>query len=322
MHHDSESSGKKKNSKLSKRRNRRKHQSQCYLYQQYFHRLTATKAAVYLIVVVYVLSVCVLVVLELFMPVETDALLAVNATNSNTTASSLKHQLLVRDYTHIHHRPLWLLLLTREECSFGRRLLASVLLGSIMSLVSLGSCLFSINSVFAFRSGPMDWDASRVSAAVPSGVGFLGAGLIFKEAQQDSATGETNHVVHGLTTASSLWVSAAVGMACAGQLYFAACFSVAIMMVLLRFGPRQSDPSDGEIDEEEDNDENDDYEFERPRYSSTDSYNNNILPGGEESSSLIAEVHTPLRRQPSAANSVRSIRSSHRKSRASLGGIV
>jgi len=43
-----------------------------------------------------------------------------------------------------------------------------------MSLVSLGSALFTINSTFGFVSGPMGWDASRVSAAIPSGVGFLG----------------------------------------------------------------------------------------------------------------------------------------------------
>ena len=46
-----------------------------------------------------------------------------------------------------------------------------------MSLVSLGACMFTLCSVFAFESGPMGWDASRVSAAIPSGVGFLGAGI-------------------------------------------------------------------------------------------------------------------------------------------------
>ena len=35
---------------------------------------------------------------------------------------------------------------------------------------------------------PHRWDASRISAAIPSGVGFLGAGLIFKEAQKDKKT--------------------------------------------------------------------------------------------------------------------------------------
>ena len=75
-----------------------------------------------------------------------------------------------------------------------------------MSLVSLGACLFSINSMFSFVDGPMEWDASRVAAAIPSGVGFLGAGLIFKQAEKDEKTGDTTHVVHGLTTSASLWI--------------------------------------------------------------------------------------------------------------------
>jgi uncharacterized membrane protein YhiD involved in acid resistance len=50
-------------------------------------------------------------------------------------------------------------------------------------------------------------------------VGFLGAGLIFKK-EEKSNSGDSNHVVHGLTTAASLWLSAAVGIACGGELYF------------------------------------------------------------------------------------------------------
>jgi hypothetical protein len=100
-----------------------------------------------------------------------------------------------------YRRSLYLLWLNREECAFGRSLLASVLLGG-----ALGSCLFTINSTYAFIDGPMSWDSSRVAAAIPSGVGFLGAGLIFKEADKDALTGDTTHVVHGLTTAASLWI--------------------------------------------------------------------------------------------------------------------
>lgn len=117
-----------------------------------------------------------------------------------------------------------------------------------MALVSLGSCLFTINSVFAFLRGPMSWDASRVSAAIPSGVGFLGAGLIFKEAVKDE-DGSSRHVVHGLTTAASVWLSAAVGVACGGELYFSATFCTALILVMLRFGPRMEDAdSDQTVD--------------------------------------------------------------------------
>jgi uncharacterized membrane protein YhiD involved in acid resistance len=158
-----------------------------------------------------------------------------------------------------------LLFLSVEECIFSRRIIAAVLLGSVigwerrqadrpagirtMALVSLGSCLFSICSAFAFLNGPMSWDASRVSAAIPSGVGFLGSALIFKQDDQGS------HVVRGLTTAASLWLSAAVGIACAGGLFFVAAFSTAIVLVLLRFGPRSEDTEEEEEEKEDEENE-------------------------------------------------------------------
>jgi putative Mg2+ transporter-C (MgtC) family protein len=113
-----------------------------------------------------------------------------------------------------------------------------------MSLVALGSCLFSITSAFAFLSGPMEWDSSRVAAAIPSGVGFLGSALIFKSEDTKNKV----HEVHGLTTAANVWLAAAVGIACAGEMYFVASFTTAIMLVLLRFGPRTYQPhmDDGE----------------------------------------------------------------------------
>jgi len=107
-----------------------------------------------------------------------------------------------------------------------------------MALVSLGSALFTINSTFGFLSGPMAWDSSRVSAAIPSGVGFLGAGLIVKSSEVDPNTGERHHLVQGITTAAATWLSAAVGIACGGGMYFVASFSTALNLLLLRFGPR------------------------------------------------------------------------------------
>jgi putative Mg2+ transporter-C (MgtC) family protein len=164
-------------------------------------------------------------------------------------------------------RFLRLLFLTREECSWARRLLASAVMGGVigwerrqadrpagirtMALVSLASCLFTVGSAFAFRSGPQDWDASRISAAIPSGVGFLGAGLIFKGIP--SLGGDGMPVVHGLTTAASLWISSAVGIACGGELYFPASFTVAILLMLLRFGPR-IDRHDDDTDDDDDED--------------------------------------------------------------------
>jgi uncharacterized membrane protein YhiD involved in acid resistance len=158
-----------------------------------------------------------------------------------------------------------LLYFTREEIFYARRLLVSCILGGAigwerrqadrpagirtMALVSLASCLFTCGSTLAFRDGPQGWDSSRVSAAIPSGVGFLGAGMIFKEPLREGSGGQP--IVHGLTTAASIWMSAAVGIACGGGLYHAASFTVALLMVLLRFGPRVTTVEDEDDEEEE-----------------------------------------------------------------------
>jgi uncharacterized membrane protein YhiD involved in acid resistance len=54
-----------------------------------------------------------------------------------------------------------------------------------MALIALAACLFTINSIFALEVSPMSWDPARVSAALPSGVGFLGAALIVKDKKKD-----------------------------------------------------------------------------------------------------------------------------------------
>jgi putative Mg2+ transporter-C (MgtC) family protein len=189
----------------------------------YFTEFTYSKGIFYGLVVGYVLAVCVVVVLEMFL---TDAMLSCDS----TVMSASEQRAVTTEYGNPsftydpcrYRRVPRLLYMTRIECAFGRSLVMSVLLGGVvgwerrmadrpagirtMALVSLGSCLFGINSTFGFLDGPMAWDSSRVAAAIPSGVGFLGAGLIFKEADKDTVTGDTTHVVHGLTTAASLWI--------------------------------------------------------------------------------------------------------------------
>src|SRR6185436_14932446 len=66
-------------------------------------------------------------------------------------------------------------------------------------LVGVGSCLFTILSLYAF---PED-NGARVAANIVVGIGFLGAGTIIKEESG----------VKNLTTAASIWATAAVGMA-------------------------------------------------------------------------------------------------------------
>ena len=171
-----------------------------------------------------------------------------------------------------HRRLPELLGLTLEECDLSRRMLASVLFGGAigyerrvadrpagirtMGLVSLGSCFFTISSQLAFKSSTMGWDASRVTAAIPSGVGFLGAGLIWKGTV--GAGEDEVHQVHGLTTAASLWLSAAVGAGAGGALYMVAGYSVLLIILILRYGPQlylQDDASYNDDEEEDDEDE-------------------------------------------------------------------
>lgn len=86
-------------------------------------------------------------------------------------------------------------------------------------LVAVGSALFTLLSMYGFAEGVRD--TSRVAAQVVSGIGFLGAGLIVFQ----------KNVVHGLTTAAGLWVTAAVGMACGTGQYYLAVFVTALMLV-------------------------------------------------------------------------------------------
>ncbi len=68
-----------------------------------------------------------------------------------------------------------------------------------------------------------------------------------KSSEVDPITGERHHLVQGITTAGTTWLSAAVGLACGGGLYFIASFAVALNLVLLRFGPRPTSSDDSSI---------------------------------------------------------------------------
>ena len=71
----------------------------------------------------------------------------------------------------------------------------------LLLAIALGEALFTVVSVFGF-SGAVD--PSRVAAGVVAGVGFIGAGVIF-HGEEGAA---------GLTTAASIWVTAAIGFSC------------------------------------------------------------------------------------------------------------
>jgi putative Mg2+ transporter-C (MgtC) family protein len=92
-------------------------------------------------------------------------------------------------------------------------------------LISLGSALFTVISIFGFGDGV---DPSRVAAGVVTGIGFIGAGVILRGVRSE-------HVV-GLTTAASIWAVAAIGMAAGVGMYLIATI-VAVIAVLVLMIP-------------------------------------------------------------------------------------
>ncbi len=94
------------------------------------------------------------------------------------------------------------------------------------TLVGMGSRASTLVSAFGFTNvlgETTNLDPSRIAAQVVSGVGFLGAGVIFMR----------RDIVRGLTTAATIWVSAAIGMACG-----AGMVALAVAMTLFqRSGP-------------------------------------------------------------------------------------
>jgi uncharacterized membrane protein YhiD involved in acid resistance len=122
-----------------------------------------------------------------------------------------------------------------------------------MGLVSLGASSFTISSIMAFKSSTMGWDASRVTAALPSGVGFLGGALIWKGSI--FINDEEIHQVNGLTTAASVWLSAAVGVGCGGALYLVTTYVVILVVMILRYAPRSYLKGLMDTSEEMDNEE-------------------------------------------------------------------
>ncbi|HEV3474660.1 MAG TPA: MgtC/SapB family protein [Actinomycetota bacterium] len=99
-------------------------------------------------------------------------------------------------------------------------------------LVALGACLFSIVSAYSVE-GLFDgdqpigvrFDPTRIAAQIVTGIGFLGAGAIIRYGMS----------VRGLTTAASLWVVAAIGMAVGFGGYLLASVT-AVITVLALFG--------------------------------------------------------------------------------------
>jgi len=90
-------------------------------------------------------------------------------------------------------------------------------------LVCLGAALITLVSMDkAFGGG----DPTRIASQIVVGIGFIGAGTIFKM---------ENHV-EGLTTAASLWTVAGVGLAIGAGLFFEALIATSIVFIILQLG--------------------------------------------------------------------------------------
>jgi putative Mg2+ transporter-C (MgtC) family protein len=125
------------------------------------------------------------------------------------------------------------------------RLAVALLLGSIvglereqkergagmrtLALVTLGSTLFAIVSAYGFLDlvglPHISLDPTRIASYIVAGIGFLGAGTIFMSRDREK--------VRGLTTAATIWVMAAVGIACGAGLLLEAITTTVLTLVVL-----------------------------------------------------------------------------------------
>jgi putative Mg2+ transporter-C (MgtC) family protein len=127
-----------------------------------------------------------------------------------------------------------------SQLDFATRLIVAAALGALVGgereihghpagirthmLVALGSGIFTIMSIHGFGQGPgTGIDPTRIAAQIVSGIGFLGAGAILKDGV----------IIRGLTTAASLWATAAVGLAAGAGEYVIAVVAAAIILVSL-----------------------------------------------------------------------------------------
>ncbi len=86
-------------------------------------------------------------------------------------------------------------------------------------LVGTGACLFTVLSYLAFPGG----DPTRIASQILPGIGFLGAGTILKYGRS----------IKGLTTAASIWITAAVGMAVGTGAWFLALNATLLIWFVL-----------------------------------------------------------------------------------------
>jgi len=94
------------------------------------------------------------------------------------------------------------------------------------ALISLGACLFTVISFSASQTinmtGGISFDPSRIASQIVAGIGFIGMAVIFRRGSD----------IEGVTTAVSIWVSAAIGMAVGVGFYtLAICATVIAFLI-------------------------------------------------------------------------------------------
>ena len=123
------------------------------------------------------------------------------------------------------------------ELEMGLRILMAAVLGAIIGyqrersgksaglrtvvLVCVGAALFTMASIHGFGTVA---DPSRVAAGIVIGIGFLGAGAIMRR--------EGGHI-EGLTTAATIWVMAAIGLATGAGLYIVSVVTTGVTLIVL-----------------------------------------------------------------------------------------
>ncbi|GJH21532.1 MgtC/SapB family protein [Caballeronia novacaledonica] len=97
-----------------------------------------------------------------------------------------------------------------------------------LGLVSLGACIATMCAQGFSMTPSDDTGVSRAVQGIVTGVGFLGAGVILQNPRENR--------VRGLTTAASIWVTAAVGIVCGLGVWSVAFIAMILMIALMTIG--------------------------------------------------------------------------------------
>ncbi len=92
-------------------------------------------------------------------------------------------------------------------------------------LVAIGATAYTLAGTVGVTGLGTTQDPGRVAAQIVTGIGFIGAGTIWRSSGND-------RVIRGLTTAASIWVAASIGMLCGFGLYVLAAGCAAVLRLL------------------------------------------------------------------------------------------